>query len=145
MKIIFIKDLKGQGKKDDIKEVRDGYANNFLIKKGYAIMYNSTNKTKLESDIKNRELENKEDYDKCLKLKTKLEKEELKFKVKTGDSDKVFGTVSSKQIHNELLKKEYDIDKRKIKTESLGNLGYHTVKIELRKDVIVNLKVKLEK
>ena len=59
MKVIFIKDLKGQGKKDEIKEVKDGYANNFLIKEGYAVKYTDFSKEKLDNQIEQRELKKK--------------------------------------------------------------------------------------
>ena len=79
-------------------------------------------------------------------LKKKLANMELLFKVKTGAQDKVFGSVSTKQIKEELDKKKIDIDKKQIQLEEgLSSLGYHDVKIELYKDVIGIVKVKLEK
>ena len=57
MKVIFIRDLKGQGKKGDIKEVKDGYGNNFLIKNGYAVLANSGNMTKLKNEEARRGIE----------------------------------------------------------------------------------------
>ena len=145
MKVIFIKDLKGQGKKDEIKEVSDGYGKNFLINKGYAVMYNASNKTKLDSSIKKREDEDKADFLNKTELKKLIEKQNIVFKVKTSKDDRVFGTISSKQIHEELLKNNIDVDKKKIKVDNINSLGFHEVLIELRKDVIVKLKIKLEK
>ena len=146
MKVIFIKDLKGQGKKGEIKEVKDGYGSNFLIKNGYAVMYTKTSVERLNEENRIKDLEEKELIKNCKEIKNKLEKIELKIKVKTGKEDKVFGSVSTKQIVSELQKLNYNIDKKKIKLDGeISSLGTHIVKIELHKQVIVDLKVTLVK
>ena len=146
MKVIFLKDLKGQGKKDEIKEVKDGYAENFLIKNGYAIKYTTRSKEILDNQIETRNENEKELIDKCNKIKDKMEKLTYTFKVKTGKEDKVFGAVSTKQIEEELSKNGFKVDKKKITTESnLSSLGFHKVKVELHPKVIANINVKLEK
>ena len=101
MEVIFIKDLKNQGKKGEIKEVKDGYAKNFLIKNGYAVMKNETSLKELKRNLNNEKKLDEENRIKANKLKESLEKETYKFKVKTGTSDKVFGSVSIKQYYNE--------------------------------------------
>ena len=146
MKVIFIKDLRGQGKRGEIKEVKDGYAENYLIKNGYAKklteqnynQYLETKKEEVELDKKNRK--------EAEKLKDQLSKLELVFKVKTGAEDRVFGSVSTKQIKEELEKKKINIDKKQIELdEGISSLGYHNVKIVLYKEVEGIVKVKLEK
>lgn len=146
MKVIFIKDLKGQGKKGEIKSVKDGYGTNFLIKNGYAVAATEGN-VKHQETLNQKKLEEEQELiKKCEQIKEKLGKMTLKFKVKTGASDKVFGSVSSKQIVTELAKKGIDIDKRTIKNDSeLTCLGFHDVKIELHKKVIAIIKVELVK
>ena len=146
MKVIFLKDLKGQGKKDEIKEVKDGYAENFLIKKGYAVKLTEQSLSKFKRDkAKEKDLDDK-NRDNALKIKEKLDKEELSFKVKTGEADKVFGSISPKQIKDELEKKGYKIDKKDVLLDhSLTSLGYHDVVIQLYKEVEAKIKVKLEK
>lgn len=146
MKVIFVRDLKGQGKKDEIKTVKDGYGINFLIKNGYAVAATEGN-LKHQDTLNQKKLEEEQELVKnCEIIKQKLEKMTLKFKVKTGKEDRVFGTVSSKQIVTELLKKGIEIDKRTIKNENeLSSLGFHNVKIELHKKVIAILKVELVK
>ena len=146
MKVIFIKDLKGQGKKGEIKEVKDGYGTNFLIKNGYAVLANESNLKHFNTQ-KNKELLEESLYIKeCEKIKEQLEKLKINIKVKVGKEDKVFGSVSTKQIVTELKKLNFDIDKNKIKiTSPLSSLGTHVVAIELHKKVIANLKINLIK
>ncbi len=146
MKVIFLKDLRKQGKKGEIKEVKDGYAENFLIKNGYAekLTENSYSRFQKEQELlKEQDSENKK---KAKEIADKLAKTELGCKVKTGQLDKVFGSVSAKQIKEELDKKGINIDRKQIDLkDGLSTLGYHKVSIELYKDVIGEVKVKLEK
>ena len=145
MKVIFIKDLKKQGKKDEIKEVSDGYATNFLIKNGYAVKYTKTSNERLNDDIKAREIKEKKDIEEANKIKGKIEKENIIFKVKSGKDGKVFGNISTKQISEKLAELGYDIDKKKVILDTnLNILGIHNVKIILHKKVEANLKVTLK-
>lgn len=146
MKVIFIKDLKGQGKKGDIKEVKDGYGSNYLVKNGYAMIANDSNLKHFNTQ-KNKELLEESLYIKeCEKIKEQIEKLKLNIKVKTGKEDKVFGSVSAKQIVTELKKANIDVEKNKIRIDgALSSLGTHIVKIELHKKVQANLKINLVK
>lgn len=145
MKVIFIKDLKKQGKVDEIKEVADGYATNFLIKNGYAVKYTKGSNERLNDDIKNREIKEQEDIKLAEKIKSKLEKENLVFKVNTGKDGKVFGNISTKQIEDKLKELGYNIDKKKITlTSQLNTLGTHNVKVSLHKKVESNLTISLK-
>ncbi|MBE6144642.1 MAG: 50S ribosomal protein L9 [Firmicutes bacterium] len=146
MKVIFIKDLKGQGKRGEIKVVKDGYGQNFLIKNGYAVIANEGNLKHLETENLKKEIEEKTLIQECEALKKNLEKVKLKFKVKTGNMDQVFGSVSTKQIVTELKKLNFNIDKKQISLENgLTTLGFHEVKIELHKKVSAIIKVELVK
>ena len=146
MKVIFVKDLKKEAKKGDIKEVQDGYAKNYLIKNGYAIQMTEKNLEVYEEEKQKHQQEQDTKRQEALKQKEELEKLTLLFKVKTGEQDKVFGSVSPKQIKDELHKKGYKIEKRQIELISnLTTLGYHQVKINLFKEVVATIKVQLVK
>lgn len=146
MKVLFIKDLKGQGKKGEVKTVKDGYGMNYLIKNGYAVQATEGNLKHQDTLNQKKMQEEQELIAECEKIKEQIEKITIKFKVKTGKFDKVFGSVSSKQIASELEKKGFKIEKRNIKNDSeLTCLGVHNVKIELHKKVTAEVKVELIK
>ena len=145
MKVIFIKDLKKQGKVNEIKEVSDGYATNFLIKNGYAVKYTKTSNEILNTNLKNAAIEEENKIKEATKLKNELEKKELVFNVKSGADGRTFGTISTKQITEKLSEMNYNIDKKQIKLElPLNVLGTHYVKISLHKKVDCNLRVVLK-
>ena len=146
MEVIFIKDLKGQGKKGEIKQVKDGYAENFLIKKGYAIVSTKSSLAKLKEEEKLKEASIEKLKEEAKELKEKLEKITLTFKVKTGDNDKVFGSISIKQIKESLKEQGFNIDKNMIKlTTSPSSLGFHNIEVELYKNIIAKVKIHLIK
>lgn len=146
MKVIFLKDLRGQGKKDEIKEVKDGYAENFLIKNGYAIKYTKKSNEILNGQIEKRNQDEKDLIKECEQIKKKLENITISFKVKTGKDSKVFGSISSKQISEELNKLGFKIDKKKINIiDQINTLGTTVVNINLHSKVVAKLKVNLIK
>lgn len=146
MKVIFIKDLKGQGKRNEIKEVKPGYAQNFLIKNGYAVPLTESSKKKLDSENKKTLELDQKDKEENIIIKDKIEKLNIIFKLKTGKQDQVFGSISTKQINDELIKNGIKIDKKKIKLDNpISSLGFHNVNIELRKDVKGILKIQVVK
>ncbi len=143
MKVIFIKDLKKQGRVNDIKEVSDGYAINFLIKNGYAVKYTKTSSDILKRDIKIKENEDEKLVQEALILKDKIEKLLLEIKV-TSNNGRMFGSVSAKQIVEELKKKNIVIDKKNIVSkDSLSSLGVHEIEIKLYKKVSAKLRINL--
>ena len=146
MKVIFTKDVKGQGRAGEIKEVKDGYGKNFLIKNGYAVLYTSRSKEILDISNKTKEENEKEEIKRCEKLRDELKERVLEFKVKTGEQDRVFGSISTKQISSELEKLGYKIDKKKTILDSpIDSLGYHEVQINLHKKVVAKVTVQLVK
>lgn len=146
MKVIFLKDVKGQGKKDEIKEVADGYAMNFLVKKGFAVPANETNLKKHSRSLAEAALEEALKIKDMKDLKKELETKIITFTAQTGEQDRMFGQISSKQIQKELQKLGYTIDKTNIIMDHpIMSLGIHNVEVELHKEVKATLKIKVIK
>lgn len=146
MKVILLKDVKKQGKKDDIIDVSDGYANNYLIKNGLAVAYSKRSKEILDSEIKVRVDAEEAKVAELTKIKEKLENKEITFKIKVGKNDQVFGSISSKQISDRLKEMGYSIDKKCIKLNSpITSLGLTNVDVELHKRVKFIIKIVVTK
>lgn len=146
MRVILLKDVKAQGKKDDVINVSDGYANNFLIKNNLAVPYTKTSKTILDKELDTRQKEEEKRVEELTKIKEKLADKPIEFKVKTGKEDRVFGTISSKQISEKLGEMGYKIDKKCIKISTpISSLGTTKVDIELHKKVKFSIDVNLVK
>ncbi len=143
MKVIFLKDVKGKGKKGEVKNVADGYAQNFLIKQGLAVEANSTNVSTLEGQKKKQEKLAAEELAEAKKLKETLEKITVELSAKAGEGGRLFGSITSKQIAEELQKKhKIKIDKRKIELEdAIRALGYTKVPVKLHTEVQATLNV----
>ena len=140
MQVIFLKDVKGQGKKGEIKEVSDGYAINFLIKKGLALKKTEGSLKKLNESIKESNLKDEQNRNVALKLKKELENVTIDIPVKEKNG-RMFGSVSTKTIKEELDKLGYKFDKKQNETESINTLGMHLVIINLYKDIKGTVKI----
>lgn len=136
MKVIFLETVKGKGKKGDIKEVANGYAH-FLLTNGLALEANAKNISDLEKAKANEQELRKQEVINAKELKTALEAATLKFELKTdAKSSKVFGSVSTKQIKQELDKLGLNVGKSVISCDHVINcLGSHQVTIHLDKEV----------
>lgn len=146
MKVIMLEDVRKVGKKDEIIEVSDGYANNYLIKNKLAVPYTKRSKEVLDIQIDKKEKEEKVRIQEFNNIKNALENKTITFKVKTGTQDKVFGKISTKQIADELKKMGYNVDKKCIKLDMpLAVLGVSEVLIELHKKVKFKIKILLSK
>ncbi|HDC9896305.1 50S ribosomal protein L9 [Staphylococcus aureus] len=143
MKVIFTQDVKGKGKKGEVKEVPVGYANNFLLKKNYAVEATPGNLKQLELQKKRAKQERQQEIEDAKALKETLSNIEVEVSAKTGEGGKLFGSVSTKQIA-ETLKAQHDIkiDKRKMDLPNgIHSLGYTNVPVKLDKEVEGTIRV----
>lgn len=146
MKIILLQDVRKVGKKDEILEVSDGYANNYLIKNKLAVPLTKRSKEVLDIKLDKEAKEEENRVEQLNKIKDALANKIISFKVKTGKEDKVFGKVSTKQVADKLKEMGYLIDKKCIKLDTdLCSLGIHEVEIVLHKLVTFKIRVELKK
>jgi len=104
MKVIFLKDVKGKGKKGEVKNVADGYAQNFLLKQGLAVEATNANVSTLDAKKRKEEKEAEQELENSKKLKEVLEALTVNLKAKSGEGGRLFGSITSKQIAEELQK-----------------------------------------
>ncbi|WP_172254871.1 50S ribosomal protein L9 [Saccharibacillus deserti] len=144
MKVIFLKDVKGQGKKGEVKEVSEGYAQNFLFKNGVAKPATQGNVKTLENQHAAEEKRKEEEKQEAVELGKKLEEATIEIKAKSGEGGRLFGAITSKQIGEALSKQGFKVDKRKIELdEPIRTLGVTQILIKLHKDVKATLKVQV--
>ena len=145
MKVILKENIKSIGKKDEIINVSDGYARNYLLAKNLAVEATASNLAKLKAKQDSEQYKKGIEKEDAKKIADKMERIKPQFKVKTGENGKVFGGVSSKEIA-EKLEKEYGIkiDKKKIELkDTIKTLGITKVPIKLYEGVIGSLKVEV--
>lgn len=143
MKVILLKDVAKVGKKGETKDVADGYARNFLIARGLAVAESAGSKKVLDEQKKKEAELDAQKREEAKALAEVLSNKTLEFMVKAKNG-RVSGSVSTKQIEESLRKQGIVIDKRKVKGDVvLNTLGTYEVKVELYKDVIGTIKVKL--
>ena len=143
MKVVFLKDVKGKGKKGEIKNVADGYAHNFLIKNGYAVEATSSTLSAVEGQKKLTEKQAAQELANAEALKEKLEALTVELKAKSGADGRLFGSVTTKQVATALEKVHgIKIDKRKMELDdAIRTLGYTNIPVKLHQDVTATLKV----
>ena len=145
MKVIFLQDVKGKGKKGDIKEVPNGYAQNFLIKNNLAKPANNESMAELKGKQKAKEKQDAEVLAEAKELKALLEKEEtvVKINAKAGEDGRLFGSIPPKQIADALNKQyKIKIDKRKIELDQpIRALGFTQVPVKLHPQVTATINV----
>lgn len=145
MKVIFTADVRGRGKRGDVKEVPDGYAQNYLFKRNLAKPANKANMHTLERVAANEKAAYEAEKAEAKKIKAILDKDEtvVNFKSKAGTDARLFGSISSKRIV-EGLEEQYGlkIDKRKLSLpEPIKSLGYTNVPVKLFKGVEGTIRV----
>ncbi|MBE7899385.1 50S ribosomal protein L9 [Paenibacillus polymyxa] len=144
MKVIFIKDMKGQGKKGQVKEVSDGYAANFLLPRGIARPATEGNMKTLENQNAAEEKRKQEEKEEAQVLGKKLEETTIQLKAKAGEGGRLFGAITSKQIAEAVAKTGIKLDKRKIELEEpIRTLGVTQMTVKLHPEVKATLKVQV--
>lgn len=144
MKVILKEDVKKVGKRGEIVEVSDGYGRNFLIARGLAVPESKKSLEILGEQKAQEAADEAERVKQAEETAAKMEKMMLNFTVKSGAEGRVFGSVSTKQITEALNKQGIKIDKRKIlDTDPIQRLGVTNVRVELHKNVIGTIRVKL--
>jgi len=144
MKVILIQDVNNLGKIGDSVNVKNGYARNFLIPNKLALFANDQNMKSIESMLKQQELKNAKERSNLESLSKVLDKVTLKFELKAGEEGKLFGSVTSQMISDELAKQDLNIDKKEIVLdEPIKELGKHKVSIDLGENLSASIQIKV--
>ncbi|WP_281883318.1 50S ribosomal protein L9 [Paenibacillus sp. YYML68] len=142
MKVILLKDVKGQGKKGEVKEVSEGYAQNFLFKQNLAAPASEGAMKVIDQQKKAEERKKAEEKAAAEELGRKLAETTVQLKAKSGTDGRLFGAISNKQVAEALEKLGYKLDKRKIMmNDPIRTLGVTEVAVKLHPEVSTKLKV----
>jgi len=143
MKVVLLKDIKGTGKKGEIINASDGHARNFLIPRGLAKEVTDGVMREIEHQTASKKKKEQEMLDEAKALAAKIEKLEVKFVTKAGEGGRLFGSITNKDIAEEIKKKHgIDIDKKKIVLDQpIRTLGAMEVTIKVYPQVTAKIKV----
>lgn len=133
MKIILTQDVVNLGEEGDVRVVKDGYARNYLLPTGAAVIYNKTNEAIFKSRAAQIEKRKEEKRKEARSLKEKLDELTIQIVVSAGESGKLFGSVTSQMVQEELKKNGFEIERKKIEvaTHAIKMTGSYTVLIHL--------------
>lgn len=142
MKVILLKDVKGQGKKNDVIEVSDGYGRNFLIKNGLATVATSTQVNSINISKAAEEKRKAAEKAEAIKLAKELETKTVVVEIKTGATGKLFGALNTQAISDALKKQGVELDKKKIVlSDPIKSVGEYTITVKPYAEVSAKLKV----
>ena len=144
MKVLLKADVKGTGKKGDVVEVADGYGRNFLVKKGLAEIANASNVHEAEQKKAAAAFHKAEEVKETKALAASLDGKTVTVKIKVGENGKVFGSVTSANVSEALNAIGFDIDKKKIKMDSIKNVGSFPAEIRLMENIGAKITVVVE-
>lgn len=144
MKVIFLQDVKGQGKKGEIKELSEGYVRNFLLPKNLVKIASEGNVKTLEVQQKSEAKRKEQEKQDAIELGKKLEELDIKINAKAGEGGRLFGAITSKQVAEALAALGYKIDKRKIELhDAIRTLGTTQMVVKLHPAVKSTIKVQV--
>lgn len=145
MKVILKAKVKGVGNAGEIKDVSDGYARNFLLPKGLAVIADANALKSLEQQLQQADKRDERELTRSQNLKEKIENLKLNYKVKAGEGGRLFGSVTSKDIADEMARMGVKVDRRKIMLEEpIRQLGSYELEIRLHPQVTANLTLAVE-
>lgn len=146
MEVILLEDVKNVGKKGEVVKVKDGLGRNVLIKKGQALEATTKNLNDLKLKKANDDKIAAEHLEQARELGKKIDDSSISVAIKVGEGGKSFGSVSSKEIAEEVKAQlSIDVDKKKVQLkEPIKNIGEYDVKIKLHPQVTATLKVKVQ-
>jgi large subunit ribosomal protein L9 len=143
MKIILKENLKNLGVQGDVVNVKDGYANNFLFPKGYAILATPSNLKMLEENNRQGALKREKQKADAVSMSEQLKDLTVTIGMKAGSNDKIFGSVTPLQVSQALKVKGFDIDRRKIEVADIKMLGTYQARLNLHRDVSIDIGVEV--
>ena len=144
MKVILLQDVRNVGRKNEVKEVNDGFARNFLLSKKLALPASDSTVKILNQQKANQEKEKNKEKEKYIQLVEKMKNLFLEFKTKVGEKGKTFGSISSAEIKEALKKKGIAVEKDWIETEHIKTTGEKIVKISFPQGISGEVKVIIE-
>lgn len=145
MKVILIQDVKGQGKKGEVKEVNEGYARNFLIKKGLAEAATASKLNDLTQKKSAADFHKAEEMKALRALAAEVKDKNFTVKIKAGQNGKVFGSVTGLNVAEALAAAGYNVDKKKIMLDQpIKVLGEYEVELKLAEGIATKIKVTVE-
>ena len=144
MNVILNKTLEKLGHEGDIVTVKDGFARNYLIPRGFARNATKANITIIQKEIKNREIREAKNRENLEALYKQLNKLSLKFELKAGDDNKLFGSVTSQMIVDAIFEKGFTVDKKEIHiSEPIKTIGKFAIIVKLDPELEAKIKIKV--
>ena len=145
MKIILLQDVKGQGKKGEIVDVNEGYARNFLIKKGLAEVATASKINDINQKKSAADFHKAEEVKATRALAAELNGKSFKIKIKAGQGGKVFGSVTGANVAEALQAAGYEVDKKKVVlAQPIKNVGVYDIDLKLLEGISAKIKIEIE-
>lgn len=144
MKVVLLKDVKGTGKKGEIKEVSDGYAKNFLLKNGSAKVADNSALAESKTKQSATAFHKANEIASARALADRLDGQKVVVKIKCGENGKTFGSITSKEIADALIEKGFEVDKKKVELSApIKNLGAYNIVVRVYPEITAKILVEV--